>query len=678
MQSKPFVKLTAKSALFLASAMACLAGNPAEAIAGSLVTVASDARPAPQGAALVGATPVGQMITLAIALPSRDPAGAAAFVAAVGKPGNALFHQYLSPAEYAARFGASPADYPAVVSWARANGLVPGEAFAARTVLPVKGSVGALQAAFGVSFNTYKKASGETFYAADRAPQLPAAIAPKISGVIGFSSYSHFKPMLRRLAAGAHPNESGTGPGGGFSASDLRTVYNVPAQCCAGKPQTVALFEQGGFAQGDLVAYQKQMGLHAVNVVARAVDGYTLAINDPNVELEAVLDVDMALAINPAIKHVLVYEDGSDSFPVALLDSLSAMATEKFAQIISISYGQDEALQGATAIAAENTVLTQLAAQGQAVFASAGDSGAYGDEAPSLNVADPASQPMVTGVGGTTLFTNAGEAYGGEEVWNDLGLGLGATGGGVSSVWQIPSYQLSFGSSVASTNGGSSTFRNVPDIAAVANPATGVAVYSRLNGGWVIVGGTSVSAPLWAGFYSLANAASEAMGQGSLGFPNTIIYALSNGGQTNYPDFHDVDDGSNGSVNTYGTPGFSAGSYYDNVTGWGSFDGNHLLQDIVLYPANSGFNNPPLPSQFKATAVTGTSITVSWVPAKGTRNFDVVGSVRTPVESQLSVTNSATITGLKPNTYYELFVWPFTQKGINRSGPGIWVSTAAK
>jgi kumamolisin len=678
MQSKHIARLSTKSALFLATAVACLAWDKPGAMAGSLVSVASDAPAAPRGGTLLGATPAGQPITVALTLPSRDPAGAAAFVAAVGKPGNALYHRYLSPAEYAARFGASGADYTALAGWAHAHGMAPGEIYAARTVLPVTGTAASLGAALGVTFNTYRKASGETYYAADRAPRVPVDIAQRISGVVGLSSAGHFKPLLRRLAVGAHPRLSGTGPGGGFSAADLRDIYNVQPQCCAQKPQTVAVFEQGGFARADITAYQQKMGIPAVKVTARAVDGYTLAINDPDVELEAVLDVDMALAVNPAIKRVLVYEDGTDSFPVALLDSLSAMATDKAAQIISISYGQDEALQGGAAIAAENTVLTQLAAQGQAVFASAGDSGAYGDEPPALNVADPASQPMVTAVGGTTLFTGPGETYGGEETWNDIGLGLGATGGGVSAVWQIPSYQLAFGSSVAVSNGGSSTYRNVPDVAAVANPESGVAVYSRLNGGWVVVGGTSVGAPLWAGFYSLANAASEAFGQGTLGFANTIIYDLSNGGQTNYPDFNDVQDGSNGNANVYdGQGGFSAGPYYDNVTGWGSLDANHLLQDIVLYPANSGFKTPPLPSQLKATSVTPTSITLSWVPAPGTRNFDVVGSVRTPVESQFSATTTATITGLKPHTYYELFVWPFTKNGINRSGPGIFVSTAA-
>jgi hypothetical protein len=176
----------------------------------------------------------------------------------------------------------------------------------------------------------------------------------------------------------------------------------------------------------------------------------------------------------------------------------------------------------------------------------------------------------------------------------------------------------------------------------------------------------------------VANAGSLSFGQGRLGFANPTLYSLGNGGGSNYPDFNDVVDGTNGAPNLYGQAGFSAGFYYDNVTGWGSFNANNLVLDIVLFPANSGFQNPPLPTNFGATAVTSTSITVSWVPAKGTKDFVVVGSVRTPVTSQLTNTNSATITGLKPNTYYELFVWPVTSGGINRSGAGIFVSTAPK
>ena len=233
------------------------------------------------------------------------------------------------------------------------------------------------------------------------------------------------------------------------------------------------------------------------------------------------------------------------------------------------------------------------------------------------------------------------------------------------------------GKSVAKANGGSSTFRNVPDVSVVANPETGVAVFSKINGGWNVIGGTSVGAPLWAGVYSLANADSDAFGWGDLGFANPTLYALGQSGVT-LPDFNDVVDGSNGDVTLFHKRGFSAGSNDDNVTGWGSFDANNLMIDLVLYPAYKGFIPPALPTGVKAISVTATSITLSWVPAMNISDFEVVGSQSTPVTPVLTNTSSATITGLKPNTYYELFVWPVTKIGINERASGIYVSTAAK
>jgi kumamolisin len=630
-----------------------------------------DARPA-------GTMPADRKITLAFVLPSRDPLGAANFVARVGARGDSLFHQYLTPAEYAARFGANPADYAAVLAWARAQGLVPGETYAAMTVLPVTGTVAAFEAALGVNFRSYTKANGQGFYAADRAPRLPESVGRAISSIIGLSSYAHFRPLVQKLPNGATPNEAGTGPGGAFSAADLRTAYNIQPQFFAPGTQTLGVFEQGGFERADVATYARKMNIAPVPVSVRGVNGYGGAINDPDVELEAVLDIDMQIAVNPAAKRVVVYEDGTDSFPVALLDSLSAMATDKAVKAISISYGQDEALQGNAAIAAENTVLTQLAAQGQAVFVSAGDSGAYGDEAPALNVADPASQPLVTAVGGTTLFTGPGGRYFGEEVWNDLGLGAGATGGGISSVWPIPSYQVSFGSSVATGNGGSSTYRNVPDVAAVANPLTGVAVYSKINGGWVTVGGTSASAPIWAGEYSLANAASEGIGLGALGFANPTIYALGDFLQYFGPDFNDIFDGTNGDPAVFGTAGYSAGYFYDNTTGWGSFNGNNLVLDMALFAVDTGSAPPALPTTPKAVS-TATSITLSWTPGRHDAGFVVFAYVDnaalTPVPPLLVAGGTATITGLTPATYYKLQVTPVSKGGINRTAPFIYVST---
>jgi kumamolisin len=555
---------------------------------------------------------------------------------------------------------------------------VPGETFAAHTVLPLTGTVAALEAALGITLQDYIKPSGETFYAAAQPARLPAGIAGFVSGVVGLTSYSHFLPLLRKLPQTVHPNGEGSGPGSAFSAADLRTVYNIKPQAFTPGTQSLGVFEQGGFALSDVTTYLARMKIAPVPVTVREVDGYTGVINDPDVELEAVLDIDMQLAVNPVAKKIVVYEDGTDSFQVALLDSLSAMASDTSVQSISISYGQDEALQGNVAIAAENTVLTQLAAQGQAVFVSAGDSGAYGDEPPALNVADPASQPLVTAVGGTSLYTGAKESYAGEAAWNDIGLGAGATGGGVSAVWAIPSYQTPYGESVAVTNGGSSTYRNVPDVASVANPLTGVAVYSAVNGGWLTIGGTSASAPLWAGMYSLANAASEGLGLGALGFANPRIYSLGGGLQFFYPDFYDILDGSNGAAFIYGTAGFNAGYYYDNTTGFGSFNANNLALDLALFTINTASNPPALPS-IPAASSTANSITLTWKSAKGDTAFLIRGEVDNPSETQLPPQlvkgGTATLTGLSPSTYYKIQVAPLSAGGVNHQAPFIFVST---
>src|SRR5580704_4139986 len=211
-----------------------------------------------------------------------------------------------------------------------------------------------------------------------------------------------------------------------------------------------------------------------------------------------------------------------------LLDTLTQVADDKKAQVLSISYGQDEGLQGKAAINAENTALVQLAAEGITVTASSGDSGAYGDgyQGPHYpyNVSDPASQPYVTGVGGTTLFTGAGRQYVSEEVWNTSDLVVLASGGGISDVWGFPAFQGEVNPYSITTQGGSLKHRNVPDVSAVGDANTGPAVYSKLNGGWLAAGGTSVAAPIWASYLSIINVGMRYSGLGDLGFFNPILY----------------------------------------------------------------------------------------------------------------------------------------------------------
>jgi len=659
-------------------AMAAALAAPAGAIAAS-VNVVSDARSTLPPCTRVGPTLASQPISLTVVLPSRNPAGLASFISHATQPGDPLFRHYLTSAQFAAQFGARAADYKAIVTWAKTHGLTVGEEYSAHTVLSVTGAVKDLEAAFGVRFTDYKGTDGNNFYNSSLPPKAPAAIAGKITSILGLNNISRPRTMARKLPAGATPLASGSGPLGAYSASDIRTAYSIPTQPINAPGETIAVFEAGGFDPNDIETYLTTNNLPKRPVVVRNVNGYKGGIDDPGVDLEAALDIDMVIGTNPDVKKVLVYEDGEvDPFGVELVNSFAAIGSDNLAQTVSVSYGEDEALQDSADIQAENTELQQLVAQGIAVFASSGDNGAYGNstQVTGLNVADPSSQPLITAVGGTTLFTGLGAAYQDEIAWNEL-PDAGATGGGISTVWPIPSYQVLHGHSLAANNGGSSTKRNVPDVAAVADPYTGVAVYSALNGGWFEVGGTSVSAPIWASFFSIANATSKMLGLGLIGFANPALYQLGPvTPESNFGGYHDIVAGSNGNAQIYGIPGFNAGYEYDNVTGWGSPQGTPLYTSLALLPLHLNNTNPPPPPTGQHGVATPTSAKVEFTAAEGATGYliEVLDpATRVYATEVITGTNHALINGLVPGTTYEFEIYSISPGG--ETGVLLYLST---
>lgn len=627
-------------------------------------------------AALVGPSDAAKTLTVSLYLPSRDPAGLAKFLAQVTKRGNPLYRAYLTPEQYEERFGASSADYAAVVTWAKSQGLTPGEYFTGRHIVPLTGTVQALETALGTHFNDYRDRAGTVFYAASEDAKLPAEVAGRVGAVVGLNGQTHFAPMARILPHGVKTLGGGTGPGGGFSAADLESIYAVPTQTI-GQRQSLAVFEQGGFDLSDVTTYLTTNKLPAVHTPVRNVDGYNGSVDDNNVEAEAVLDIDMQIAMNPKALRVIVYEEGKSAFSVALVNSLAAMAKDNLAKSIDISYGTDKSIQGQDAITAENGALEQLTAQGQAVFASSGDDGAFGRSGGGLNVSDPCTQPFITCVGGTTVFPGQNETYGAEEVWNNLSSGYGATGGGISTVWPLPGWQKPGGYSVTVGNGGSSTMRNVPDVAAVGNPLTGVSVYSAINGGWIVIGGTSVSAPVWSGYYSLLVANSQALGLGTPGFANPGIYDIQAFGGLLQTSLNDVADGFNGSYFEGQAMGFYAGAGYDNTTGWGSILGNAFIVNFLVPPNGSG-TPPKKPKNFQGVA-SPTSIALKWAEAANATGYVVLvtdsdtGTAQTQAVSQK---NAVTIKGLSPSTDYYLQIFSLSPTG-NAMGNAISVTTPA-
>lgn len=632
-------------------------------------TVSIDLSPAIKRAARLASQDSTQEISVILLLPLGDPQGAATFVRAVSNPNDQLYHQYLTPETFAARFGANPQDYEAVKAWAVANGLRIGHEAKARTALTIRGTVAQFQTLFRTQLDTYQGSDGKRFYSASVEPTVPSEIASKVSGVIGLTNSVQdasepkvFKSLGEDPATSlARPDIGGTGPAGGYSSSNLRSVYSIPGFGGA-TAQTVAVFESGGFFKSDIETYIKKMRLPHPLVGFVGVNGYNGTVNSVETELAAARDIETIIAINPNVSQVLAYEDGVDPFQVAIVDALNQVADDNKAQTLSIPYWLDEVQQGSSQMAAENTALIQLAAQGIAVMASAGDRGAYGNTGPNyypttqLEAPDPGSQPLVTCVGGTTLFTGANESYLGEVVWNSGALPvLGATGGGVSSFWAIPEYQTP---NYVTGNGGSSTMRNVPDVAAVADPATGVAVYSKVNGGWLEVGGTAVSTSIWAAYYSILNSGYNYLLGTNIGQFNPLLYNLGDSA------LNPVPQGTNGEPGFFVTPGYTAGQGYNNCGGSGTPSGIKFALS-VLTSSTSG--RPPSTFIFLPTKVGPGTAKIEWTPASGANGYILVLSnftIATTTPIYLTKETHYVFTGLTPKMLYSCYIYAVNSGGV--------------
>jgi hypothetical protein len=633
---------------------------------------------------LLGPLDESKEIGVALSLPLSDPKGASDFIDHISHKGDPLYHHYLTPLQFAQRFGGNAEDYAALKQWALANGFRISQESVGRINLTVRGSVSQFQKIFHTQINRYRGPNGSEFYSAGVAPTIPTAIVTKISGVIGLTGGKQYAPAFRiaqRLGESPVPpsagirkasGEPGTGPGGTYSAKDLRIAYSIPTFGTLSQNSVVAVFEQGGFTLSDVTEYLDTNDLPHAKISPVSVDNSPTTVSDPDVELEAVLDIDMVIGINPSVDEVRVYEDSIDTFQTALLDAITQVGDEDKAQVLSISYGQDEGYQGTDAIAAENTALQQLATEGITVTASSGDSGAYGDlyNYP-YNVSDPASQPYITGVGGTSLYTGIDHGYVYEEAWNNLAIGDGATGGGISSYWSFPSYQGVPGVEYMTENGGSATMRNVPDVAAVGNPLTGVGIYSKINGGWILIGGTSVASPIWAAYLSIIDAAFNYTGLGNLGFFNPALYAVGTSelGAGDPADYlYDITIGSNGDATLYpGYPGYSNGPNYSNTTGNGSLWGGGFAAQLMISGTASG-TGPGAISNFSVVKTTNTTATLKWNASAGAAGYVVGvytdGNYGFSVEQSL-VTKDTTITipDLTRGQDYWVYLWAFNGSG---------------
>ncbi len=561
-----------------------------------------------------------------------------ALLAAQQDPLSPYYHQWLTPEQYADRFGLSADDTAKVIAWLQARGFTIDETAPSRTYVAFSGSVAQVQSAFGTSIHHFV-VNGRPHYANISDPVLPAGMADVVLAIHGLND---FRPKPRN---GVRPRFSSNISGNHYLVpDDLATLYDLwPLYNSGidGSGQKLAVMGQTDLVLSDIATFRSLSGLPASAPTTVLVTGSA----DPGVVSDDIgeADLDVEWSGGVARKAQIVYVNSKNG----AFDSLSFAITHNLAPVITISYGDCEPNFSSSEITMLTSLGQQANAQGQTVVGPSGDSGAADCDYPTTSTATvksathgyavdvPASMPYVTGAGGTrfsesTSFywtTNNTTTYAsaigyiGEIGWNDTaveiasGGSISATGGGVSTLFSKPAWQTGAGV----PNDGK---RDVPDVSfdssadhdgyLACSQSSCVNGFRASDNTLTVFGGTSAASPVFAGMVTLLNQQTGSP-QGNV---NPRLYALA---ATSSDAFHDITSGDNKVPCTAGTKdcpsggtiGYTAGVGYDLVTGLGSVDAYNLLSE---WPANA-----PSPPNFTvaATLISGSQYSVSVTPVNG-------------------------------------------------------------
>ncbi len=664
---------------------------------------------APQGAVSVG-TPAGDtVLQLGVSLQPRNPAELQALAKAVTTKGNSLYHHYLAKGQFGKLYGATPQTVAAVDAELRAQGLTPGPVSEDGLSIPVTTDVTQAGKAFATGFTSYRLQDGSTGYLNTSAPRFSADVAADVVGVTGMNAT--FRPAAQHVvtpllqgalksskadaATTAHkaPNVSpadgtATGPqlctagvngvvntiynfdgattsdgNGWYSAQNLASVYGMQHTSTTGQGVTIGVLEYEQYSPSDLAAYQSCYGTKVPVSVVPVDHGSSVAPNPANnIGIESLLDLEDLTSLAPGASIVdyegpaLTLANGTpnNNFTDSdWLDPMRRVVTDDNAQVVSISYGGCELDNDATVENTENWTFIEAALQGQTVLNSSGDSGAtscLGDGTTHANskvVSDPASQPFVTAVGGTSLHGDAGSVA--RTSWSTPAAGTNpasGSGGGTSQLQALTSaddYQSGFTgpgfNASACKPAAGATCRQVPDVSALADPNTGYPVY--VGGQWVPIGGTSGASPTWAALIAQTDASSTCLANGPAGFINPVLYQAA---RTNYAGtFADVTQ--SGSANG---PAMPAGVGYDLSTGLGEPNGAAVTAALcaaVPAPATGASTyHPVTPTRLLDTRSAKTS--APQVSATGMASVQIEGNtaVNIPAGGVTAVVLNVTVT----------------------------------
>jgi kumamolisin len=472
--------------------------------------------------------------------------------------------------QFAATYGADPADMAEVEAFAHEHNLTVAEASPARRTVVLSGTIAALSAAFGVYLANYEHADG-AFRGRTGPIYIPENLENIIQGVFGFDNRPQARPHFRHKTK-ARDNSRGARDAvqSSFTPLQVAQLYDFPAGT-DGSGECIGILEfGGGYTSNDLNTYFQQLGINPPSVTAMSVDG---ANNQPqpgdnSPDTEVMLDIEVAGAVAPGASIVVYFSNFTEQGWVDALTTAVHDSVHK-PSVISISWGFAEGndIWSAQAIQAVNEAFQSAAAMGVTICCAAGDDGSRDQINDGLAHCDfPASSAFVLGCGGTTLQAS-GTAISSETVWNE-GADGGATGGGISDFIDPPTWQAN-ANVPPSVNPGGRVGRGVPDVAGNADPNTGYQILADGQPG--TVGGTSAVAPLWAGLIARIN---QRLGT-PVGFLNPLLYSQ----VANANAMHDITNGTNDITGQIG--GYSAGPGWDPCTGFGSPDGTAIANALT-------------------------------------------------------------------------------------------------
>ena len=513
-------------------------------------------------------------------------------------PESPLYHKWLTSEQYAERFGLSTADFDKVAGWIASEGFRIDHAAKSCTYISFSGTAAQVRDTFGTTLRHYR-VGGKRHFANELEAIVPVDLEPLIETLRGLDDF--------RLERRPKPTNRATSDDGSHALApgDLAVIYNTAAlykKGITGVGQKIAVAGVSAFKMDDVRMFRNQFGLPKSDPKVVLLPGQEdPGVNEDEVG-EALLDVEWAGALAPDASIVFVY--GSDPW-----DAAAYAIDQNFAPVLSLSYGGCEIKNPDPGLrAAMRTIAQQANAQGITWIAAAGDAGAadcddHGQTAgvSGIGVDLPASVPEITAVGGTEFAEGSGKywsadnqqnlasalSYIPEKAWNDTapGQALDATGGGASIAYPKPAWQT--GPGVPNDNA-----RHVPDIALTAS-AKHDPYLLVADGGLIPVGGTSASAPLFAGAVALLNqyvVSNGVQDQPGLGNINPRLYQLA---QTATGVFHDITVGDNIVPCKAGTPdctsgayGYKAGPGYDQATGLGSIDIANLAEQWSTSKSN--------------------------------------------------------------------------------------------